>query len=166
MKKMDIKYQALLDEAQRRGLTGLNGLRTCMELLSTARAIDRDCAIRLGSHGLSEGRFVLLFLLRDRTDGLAPHVLADRAGVTRGTITGLLDGLERDGLVRRTADPEDRRRVRVMLTTSGEAVTARAFQEHAGWIAGLIAGLSAEEQADLVRLLGKLRAGLAGEDGS
>ena len=63
MEKMDIKYQALLDEAQRRGLTGLNGLRTCMELLSTARAIDRDCAIRLGSHGLSEGRFVLLFLL-------------------------------------------------------------------------------------------------------
>jgi DNA-binding MarR family transcriptional regulator len=166
MEKMDIKYQALLDEAQRRGLTGLNGLRTCMELLSTARAIDRDCAIRLGSHGLSEGRFVLLFLLRDRPDGLAPHVLADRAGVTRGTITGLLDGLERDGLVRRTADPEDRRRVRVMLTTSGEAVTARAFQEHAGWIAGLTAGLSAEEQADLVRLLGKLRAGLASEDGS
>lgn len=166
MNKMDTKYQALIDESRRRGLTGLDRLRTCMELLSTARAIDRDCAIRLGSHGLSEGRFVLLFLLRDRTDGLAPHVLADRAGVTRGTITGLLDGLERDGLVRRTPDPEDRRRVRVMLTTSGEAVTARAFQEHAGWIAGLTAGLSAEEQADLVRLLGKLRAGLASEDGS
>ena len=160
MERTDTKYQALLDEAQRRGLTGLDGLQTCMELLSTVRAIDRDCAIRLGNHGLSEGRFVLLFLLRDRAEGLAPHVLADRAGVTRGTITGLLDGLERDGFVRRTPDAEDRRRVRVTLTTSGEAVTARAFQEHAAWIAGLTAGLSTEEQAELVRLLAKLRAGL------
>ncbi|WP_372072261.1 MarR family transcriptional regulator [Tistrella mobilis] len=163
---MDTKYQALIDESRRRGLTGLDRLRTCMELLSTARAIDRDCAIRLGRHGLSEGRFVLLFLLRDRAEGLAPHVLADRAGVTRGTITGLLDGLERDGFVRRRPDPEDRRRVRVMLTKSGETVSARAFQEHAVWIAGLTAGLSAEEQAEFARLLGKLRAGLASEGGS
>jgi DNA-binding MarR family transcriptional regulator len=38
--------------------------------------------------------------------GLAPHELAKRAGVTRATVTGLLDGLERDGFLSRHCDNE------------------------------------------------------------
>ena len=63
------KYQALLDEAQRRQLPDVDGIRLCFQALSLAAAIDRDCAALLAPHGLSEGRFVLLFLL-----DAAPHL--------------------------------------------------------------------------------------------
>ncbi len=87
----------------------MDNMRLCFEVLALASAIDRACAARLAPYRLSEGKFVLLFLLRDLPEGLAPHELAERAGVTRATITGLLDGLERDGFLARHDDKEDRR---------------------------------------------------------
>ena len=47
--------------------------------------------------------------------GLTPTRLAELAGLTTGAITGVLDRLERAGFVRREADPDDRRRLRVEL---------------------------------------------------
>ena len=64
------------------------------------------------SFGLSEGRFIVLFLLDSVPRGVAPNKLAEQAGVTPATMTGLIDGLERDNLVNRQADPDDRRRPR------------------------------------------------------
>ena len=92
MIELEQKYRALLDEAERRGLPDVDNIRLCFRALSLAAAIDRDCAAMLAPHGLSEGRFVLLFLLDAAGAGIAPKVLAEQAGVTRATVTGLLDG--------------------------------------------------------------------------
>ena len=161
---LEQKHLALLDEARQRGQTDIGNLRLCFELLTLAAAIDRDCAARLAPHQLSEGKFVLLFLLRDRPDGLSPHELAERAGVTRATITGLLDGLERDGFLARNAMAEDRRRGAVRLTGQGEEMAATLFQEHTRWIDTLLADLSDDEQRVLSGLL--RRVWLATDSGS
>jgi DNA-binding MarR family transcriptional regulator len=72
----------------------------------------------MSEHGLSEGRMRLLFLLRgDREHNLSE--LADTLGVSPRNITGLVDMLERDGLVERVPDQEDRRAVRARLTPAG-----------------------------------------------
>jgi len=60
---MEAKHHALMDEAQRRGHASTAQLRLCFQLLSLSSSIDRDCATRLAPHGLSEGRFIVLFLL-------------------------------------------------------------------------------------------------------
>ncbi|MEG1455356.1 MAG: MarR family transcriptional regulator, partial [Comamonas sp.] len=91
MQKIEQKYQALLAEADRRQWPGQDRIRLCFQTLSLAAAIDRDCAQVLSGYGLSEGRFVLLFLLEAASAGLAPRELAEQAGVTRATVTGLLD---------------------------------------------------------------------------
>ena len=96
---LERKHRALLEIAARRGLPSAGGIGLCFQLLSLAAAIDRDCAARLAPRGLSEGKFVLLFLLHEQAQGLAPHELAAGAGVTRATVTGLLDGLSADGQV-------------------------------------------------------------------
>lgn len=153
---MEQKHLALLAEAGRRGQPDMSGLRLCFEILSLAGAIDRDCASRLAPHRLSEGKFVLLFLLLDLPDGLSPHELAQRAGVTRATVTGLLDGLERDGFLIRHHDTDDRRRVNVRLTATGEATARALFQEHSGWIASLMGDLQPEERVVLSRLLDRI----------
>ncbi|SFB55438.1 DNA-binding transcriptional regulator, MarR family [Janthinobacterium sp. 344] len=160
MIKLEQKYTALLGDVQRRA-SGLDlapstaRLRLCFEVLGLASAIDGDCATRLGRHGLSEGKFVVLFLLRGEQTGLPPHALAERAGVTRGTITGLLDGLERDGFLARHADPLDRRKLLVRLSAKGEAIAATLVDEHAQWIASLFADFTADEMHCLSALLEK-----------
>ncbi|MBB2973709.1 MarR family transcriptional regulator [Mesorhizobium sp. RMAD-H1] len=153
MMTLEQKHLALLDEAQRRGLSEMDNMRLCFEVLALANAIDRACASRLAPHHLSEGKFVLLFLLRDRPEGLAPHELADRAGVTRATITGLLDGLERDGFLDRHRDKEDRRKVSVRLTVKGQGVARGLFEEHSQWIGSLFAGFNQDERDALSTLL-------------
>ena len=99
---------------------------------------------------------MLLFLLHGQSGGLSPHELAERAGVTRATVTGLLDGLERDGFLRREADEVDRRRVQVLLSAKGKAIATKLFAEHTQWIGGLFEALSPAERKRLGELLGKV----------
>ncbi|BDR09587.1 MarR family transcriptional regulator [Comamonas thiooxydans] len=155
--KLEQKYQALIEEAQRRDLPDVDGIQLCFQVLSMAANIDRDCAALLAPHGLSEGRFVLLFLLDVAPDGLAPNALAEQAGVTRATVTGLLDGLEREGLIERHANAEDRRALCIRLTSKGKQLASTVIDQHGRWIAGLFGNLSAPERKQLAALLEKVR---------
>ena len=103
------------------------------------------------THGLSEGRLGVLF----RLYRCGPTPLGDLASDLDSTprnITGLVDHLERDGLVERVPDPEDRRSVRARLTDAGrgriESIWKEAF-EHQHEIA---AGMTKEELAQLRHL--------------
>ena len=60
---------------------------------------------------------VLMSLWRD--DGLKVGELGRRAGLEPSTMTGLLDRMERDGLLERGPDPTDRRALRILLTQKG-----------------------------------------------
>ncbi|WP_295516360.1 MarR family winged helix-turn-helix transcriptional regulator [uncultured Stenotrophomonas sp.] len=153
---LEAKHAALIDEAARRGHVNLAQLRLCFQLLSLSTAIDRDCATRLAPHGLSEGRFIVLFLLHGAGGTLPPHELAERAGVTRATVSGLLDGLQREGLLHRRHDAEDGRRLQIVLTARGRRLAEELFNQHTQWIGGLFNGLDAGEQAQLSKLLTKV----------
>lgn len=156
------KYLSLIQEAQRRGMPDVDGIRLCFQTLSLAADIDQNCAALLAPHGLSEGRFVLLFLLDAATEGLAPNALAERAGVTRATVTGLLDGLEREALVERHAHASDRRALCVRLTRKGKRVANAVVEQHGRWIGGLFANLSTAERKQLAGLLDKVARTLEG----
>lgn len=162
--QLEQKYQALIQQAQQRGMPGVEGISLCFQTLSLAAAIDRECAALLAPHGLSEGRFVLLFLLDGAPDGLAPNTLAAQAGVTRATITGLLDGLERQALIERHADASDRRALCIRLTRQGKRVARALFEQHGRWIASLFGSLSAPERKQLAALLEKVAAHLGQPD--
>ncbi|MGS1321011.1 MarR family winged helix-turn-helix transcriptional regulator [Stenotrophomonas geniculata] len=153
---LEAKHGALLDEARRRGHANVAQLHLCFQLLSLSSTIDRDCAARLAPHGLSEGRFIVLFLLHGAGGTLPPHVLAERAGVTRATISGLLDGLQREGLLQRRCDAEDGRRLQIVLTGPGKRLAETLFDQHTQWIGGLFNALDSDEQQHLSRLLHKV----------
>lgn len=153
---LEQKYQALLQEAQRRQLEDIEGIQLCFQTLSLASQIDNDCARLLAPHGLSEGRFVMLFLLDAAGEGLAPNELAERAGVTRATVTGLLDGLEREALIERQAAKQDRRALRIQLTDKGRQTAKQVFDSHSAWIASLFGNLSVTEREQLAILLNKV----------
>jgi DNA-binding MarR family transcriptional regulator len=84
--------------------------------------------------------------------------------VTPRNITGLVDALEADGLVARSAHPSDRRATLVSLTEKGKATTAAMGRDQERFARELFADASSEELASLVgwldRLLGRIRARL------
>ncbi|WP_376710624.1 MarR family winged helix-turn-helix transcriptional regulator [Pseudochrobactrum lubricantis] len=152
---LEIKHRALLGaETPENG--HYQNMRLCFELLSTAKMIDLSCAQRLAPYQLSESRFVILFLLQQESEGLAPHLLAERAGITRATLTGLLDGLERDGFLIRNHSQTDRRSIIVTLTDKGKQTATSLVSDHSQWIASLMAPLNEQEKQMLSTLLGKI----------
>lgn len=80
--------------------------------------------------------------------------------VTRGNVTGLIEGLIRDGLVRRVGRPTDRRAHGLKLTSKGSALVDEYLPHHRGALAALNAGLTADESLQLAGLLHKLRSGM------
>ena len=109
-----------------------------------------------GTGAASLPRFDLLANLI-RQDGQTLASLSRRMLVTAGNVTGLVDRAERDGLVERRADPQDRRLSRVFLTKKGRALIVSLLPRHASLVADLLQGLDAKERRELRRLLGKLR---------
>jgi DNA-binding MarR family transcriptional regulator len=81
--------------------------------------------------------------------------------VSGGNVTGLTDELEKDGLVQRDDDPDDRRSIRVRLTANGRSAFERMAREHEDWVVELFAGLDGAHKQDLYDSLGQLRLQLA-----
>lgn len=113
-------------------------------------------ALRRGLGDLSLARFDLLMqLVRD--DGQTLAELSRRMLVTAGNLTGLVDRAERDAIVERRPDPNDRRLTRVYLTPRGQKLAHKATQRHSELAEELLAPLEPREREDLRRLLGRLR---------
>ncbi|GAT74151.1 regulatory protein MarR [Microbacterium sp. HM58-2] len=65
--------------------------------------------------------------------------LAERERVTAPSMTSMINGLEEQGYVRRTADEEDRRRVQVEITDAGTAIVAETIQRRDELLAAMLA---------------------------
>jgi DNA-binding MarR family transcriptional regulator len=113
----------------------------------------------LAGHDLSQGRFIVLMLLY-RTPDLPqnPCELARKAGVTRATMTGLLDGLEREELISRKTVAEDRRMLHVALSLKGRKFLETVMPGYFRLIRTCMAGLSQAEKEQMIALLTKLGA--------
>ena len=121
----------------------------------------------LARNELSEGKFVVLQLLHQAPQSrLTPSALADAAHVTRGTMTGLLAGLERSGLVTRTQHPEDGRMAHIELTERALELFERVLPERVSHIMQFMSALTADEQQQLRALLEKVERGLPALDAS
>jgi DNA-binding MarR family transcriptional regulator len=94
---------------------------------------------------------VLMCLWRE--EGLKVVELGSRAGLEPSTMTGLLDRMERDGLVRRSADPSDRRAQRVHLTEQAHDVRQLALAVVDRAVRGVLGDVSEHELNQLKRLL-------------
>ena len=102
-------------------------------------------------------RFDLMAQLERAPQGLKMSELSQRMMVTGGNVTGITDGLEKEGLVIREVDPSDRRVFRVKLTAEGQKQFRRMASEHEQWIVGLFEGMSVKQKNQLTDLLGELK---------
>lgn len=112
-------------------------------------------AASLERYGVNGRELAVLTVL---AEGEPPSQLeaAGRLSVDRTTMVGLLDELERKGLVDRRQDPIDRRRNTVVLTAEGRATLAGASKATDEAEAAFLAPLSSEERALFRTLLQRL----------
>lgn len=109
---------------------------------------------------LSPAAFQVIAIIEGAGEPLPPSVISERALVTSGTMTSLLDTLARRKLVRRIPHPDDRRMLLVDITDTAREivdavlpVTHRITQE-------MFADMSETDRERLIRLLGRLQARL------
>jgi DNA-binding MarR family transcriptional regulator len=79
--------------------------------------------------------------------------LGDELGVTARQVTNLVDALEAEGLVRRTAHPTDRRATIIEITPEGEEQAGKLCQPFHAKLAELYRTFPEADQRELLRLL-------------
>jgi DNA-binding MarR family transcriptional regulator len=102
-------------------------------------------------------RFDVLAALDAAGTDLAMGALSARLMVTSGNVTGLINAMEKDGLVARRPHPADRRSTLIGMTEAGRALFARMAPAHAQWIEEAMAELDRGDAAQLWELLGRLK---------
>lgn len=114
-------------------------------------------AQRLAPLGLHPRNFGLLTHLL-QADGQTQQQLAEKIGVHRNVMVGLIDGLEARGLVERRRHPVDRRAHAVHLTATARSVLAQGEQAADEHDAELLAPLNEDDREQLIALLQRLAA--------
>jgi DNA-binding MarR family transcriptional regulator len=118
----------------------------------------------LSAFGLTHGRWITLILLRREPDRRArPSSLAEKQGVRRATMTGLLQNLERSGLIDRAADPGDGRGALVRLSSSGERLLEEVMPPYYQHVRTLMEGLQPSEMRAATRVLHRVLSAISKE---
>jgi len=119
-------------------------------LLLIGELFQRDMARAFDGTGLTTARVHLLWVLQHAGPS-TQRDLARLCDVTPRNITGLVDGLEESGHVRRTPHPTDRRSVIVELTASATKTMAQMQREHAELNETLLSAVAPADRAALER---------------
>ena len=139
----------------------VSAIASFLMLLRVATDLSLALDACLSEHDLLQGRWwILILLMREAHLTSTPSALAEKTGVTRATMTGLLDGLEQSGLVQRIYSQTDRRSVQIKLTDAGLARLDAVMPDYYSRLKMCMAGLDEAQRTQLQQLLGVIDAGL------
>lgn len=111
----------------------------------------------LAGFDLLQGRWwVLILLMREPGQRATPSQLANKAGVSRATMTGLLDGLFKEQLISREHASDDRRQIEIRLTTAGQAKLDAIMPGYYQRVAEMMAALDSDTTENMIQALTKL----------
>ena len=113
------------------------------------------------SNYLSRGKItlpqvVVLEYLARKPEGCPMNELAQFLSVSRPAVTGLVDRLLVQALVRRQEDPEDRRIVRVAITPKGRTTVAHIWEQKRRMLTKVFGKISPSDRAQYIATVGKV----------
>lgn len=122
------------------------------------RTVSENIRKDIESHNISPENFMILELLYSK----GPHPvqkISERLSIPSGSITYVVDKLEKQELVERQPNPNDRRASNVVLTEKGEALFDEIFPKHVATISENVSFITNEEKEQLIHLLKKIGIG-------
>ena len=136
-------------------------LKLWLRLMACTTQIETEIRRRLREHfGTTLPRFDYLSQLYRFPQGLKMRDLSSHLMVSGGSVTGLTDELEREGLVVRESSPTDRRAWILRLTPEGRRSFEAMAKAHEQWVCELFASVPPQALQQLYTQLGELRVGL------
>ena len=108
-------------------------MKVLRPLVETYFALLDKGASHIRSLELTGSQFDVIATLGD-TEGMTCRELSEKTLVTKGTLTGVLDRLEKKGLVERIPSREDRRCFIIRLTTKGDDLFRKVFPAHINYM--------------------------------
>lgn len=130
-------------------------LGTFVKLMRASESVAADVHRTLADSQLSVSQFGILEALY-HLGPMCQKDLARKILKSPGNITMVIDNLEKQKLVNRRRDEEDRRHLVISLTSKGEDLIATIFPEHVERIRKRMSRLTTKEQQTLSKLLRKL----------
>ncbi|WP_180552052.1 MarR family transcriptional regulator (plasmid) [Staphylococcus haemolyticus] len=146
-----LKYEEQFESAD------LTSIELCLQLLTTAKKVTESYNHFFFKHGLSLSKFNLLMLLyRDPDKDISPSELATKAGISRGTVTGLLDSLEKSDYIKRIYNSDDRRKVTISLTNKGTNDLVNLLPTHYQKTTNLFSNVKKKDKNNLKTMLNEI----------
>lgn len=121
-------------------------------LYTESRRVTKELARAFGLTGPQ----VTVLKMLEGIGGLSLSDLSARMSARNSTVTGIADRMERDGLVERKRDEDDRRIVRIRLTDEGRALASEIPVESMEVFGAALRALDHEERRSLRRILRRL----------
>ena len=126
--------------------------REYMKVLYKMRKRKNPKRINDSLHG---EQFVLAFVAR-RDGSVIPGDISKEMGISSARVAAALNNLEAKGLISRSIDPCDRRRILVELTEAGRAQEEEHTKQIMGMVVRMLEDLGEEDSVVFLRILGKL----------
>ncbi len=156
--KADVELDGRPDEETAAFFNAKPPFRVWLRLLACANLIGNQVRTRLRTEfDATLPRFDVLAELDASRRPLTMGELSNRLMVTTGNVTGLIDAMEDDRLVRRVPHPSDRRSIWIDMTKEGRALFNRMAPAHQMWIDDILQQMTRAELDLLLELLGKLK---------
>ncbi|MFD1019306.1 MarR family winged helix-turn-helix transcriptional regulator [Thalassobacillus hwangdonensis] len=130
-------------------------LKLFVVLMKAERAVEELVKKDIQQHGLNPTDFGVLELLYHRGDQPLQKI-GEKILLASGSITYVVDKLEKKGLLERKPCPADRRITYAGITEAGEKLLNEIFPDHWKKIEEITAGLTDEEKEQAIHLLKKL----------
>jgi MarR family transcriptional regulator, 2-MHQ and catechol-resistance regulon repressor len=140
-------------------------LRLIRVMRNMAKALFRSLERDIDSYGLSLETFQILEFLYNK----GPHPIqkiSDTFSIPSGSITYVVDKLEKKGFVERLPIPGDRRKTNVTLTGEGRSYFDNIFPNHVQTISANLSFATDEEKLELIELLKKIGYGIKDRQGN
>ncbi len=131
-------------------------LATMRELARAYQAFSAYSEAYVRQYDLTPAQFDVIATLGN-TNGMSMGEIGEKTLITKGTLTGVIDRLEKKQLVQRAVPEDDRRSVIVQLTTEGETLFEQVFPAHIADLKQRFERLEASELELLKVLLSRLR---------
>jgi MarR family 2-MHQ and catechol resistance regulon transcriptional repressor len=125
-------------------------LKVLRPLVEAYLAFAREDSRHIRAMRLTPSQFDVIATLGD-TEGMTCSELSAATLVTKGTLTGVLDRLEKKGLIRRTTVKNDRRCIKIRLTEAGQGVFRKTFAAHTAFLRPYFETALSQKEAEQLR---------------
>lgn len=127
----------------------------CFQMGSATRKIQKFYNNLYREHGITIGQSFILFSLMQK-DGQKLGALAEHLELDNSAITGLVDRMEKEMLLQRRVDPDDRRAFKIYLTSKGNELAHKIYPLALNFNTQLKEALGPEAQNNLGLVFAKI----------